>query len=299
MNQNNKELAWNAKSRGGSFGYAFFIFLIKKIGVRAAYIFLASIVVYFIPFAPKATKSIWNYNRKILKNNIIKSVSKLFLHYYRFGQTLIDKIAITTGLSSRYNFKFDNYDHFLQLLDSGQGFAMIGAHVGNWETGSAFFGDYGKRINVVMYDAEYEKIKKLLEKNKIQQPYSIIPINKDALVGILTIKSVIGRGECVCFQGDRYTDTDNVALRCFMGKEASFPTGPFLITAKLKLPAVFYFAMREKNFTYRFIFKIIEPTQNGKFTDAMSGIMDQYIETLENIIKKYPQQWFNFYNFWK
>lgn len=294
-----KELAWNAKSRGGSFGYAFFIFLIKHLGVGAAYIFLASVVIYFIPFAPKATKSIWKYNRKILKYNRIKSIGKLYIHYYRFGQTLIDKIAITAGLSSRYKFKFENYDNFLKLFDSGRGFAMIGAHVGNWETGSAFFGDYGKKINVVMYDAEYEKIKKLLEKNKIQQPYSVIPINKDALTGILTIKNVIDKGECVCFQGDRYTDTDNILKHSFMDAEAAFPAGPFLITAKLKLPVVFYFAMREKNFTYRFIFRIIEPSAQKKTADAMHDILNQYIETLEDIVHKYPQQWFNFYDFWK
>ena len=33
---------------------------------------------------------------------------------------------------------------------------MIGAHVGNWEIGAPFFDEYGKKINIVMFDAEHE-----------------------------------------------------------------------------------------------------------------------------------------------
>ena len=50
---------WDARSRGGAFGHRFFVFLIRKTGIRFAYLFLALVVVYFIPFAPKATRAIW------------------------------------------------------------------------------------------------------------------------------------------------------------------------------------------------------------------------------------------------
>ena len=49
---------WKGKTRGGVSGYLFFIYLIRYCGVKAAYGFLSLIVLYFIPFAPKATKSL-------------------------------------------------------------------------------------------------------------------------------------------------------------------------------------------------------------------------------------------------
>lgn len=45
---------WKGKTRGGVSGYLFFIYLIRYCGVKAAYGFLSLIVLYFIPFAPKA-----------------------------------------------------------------------------------------------------------------------------------------------------------------------------------------------------------------------------------------------------
>ena len=48
---------WKGKTRGGTFGYMFFIYMIRCLGITAAYGFLSLVVLYFIPFAPKATAS--------------------------------------------------------------------------------------------------------------------------------------------------------------------------------------------------------------------------------------------------
>ena len=67
---------WNGKSRGGRFGYQFFVYTIRLLGVRCAYIFLAFIVVYFIPFAPKATRAIWEYNRRQRGLSVLSSIKE-------------------------------------------------------------------------------------------------------------------------------------------------------------------------------------------------------------------------------
>ena len=66
----------------------------------------------------------------------------------------------------KYHFKFNHYQEFLNVLDGDQGVIMIGAHVGNWEIGTPFFNDYSKKMNVVMYDAEHQKIKEILKKER-------------------------------------------------------------------------------------------------------------------------------------
>ena len=56
MGNNGKQ--WSGRSRGGGFGYNFFILLMKVAGIRSAYAFLSLVVVYFIPFAPRATRAV-------------------------------------------------------------------------------------------------------------------------------------------------------------------------------------------------------------------------------------------------
>lgn len=286
---------WNGKSRGGHFGYKFFVYTIRLLGVRCAYCFMAFIVVYFIPFAPKSTKAIWRYNRNRRKLGFWNSVKELYCHYYVFGQTLIDRVAMKGGMAGRFNYKFDNYERFLEILNNGQGVVLIGAHVGCWEAGAGFFGKYGKKINIVMYDAEHRQIKKVLDENSNREDdYRIIAVNRDAIQAMLQMKVALNNGEYVCFNGDRYIDSDRACVSDFLGSPAKFPEGPFKISAKCGVPVVFYYAMREPGFGYRFIFE--EPLFEGK--PSADCIIMQYVKSLECIIERYPRQWFNFYDFW-
>jgi len=288
-------MEWKGKTRGGTFGYSFFIFLIKKTGVIPAYAFLCLIVLYFIPFAPQATRSIWFYARCILNYSRIRSIRLLIRNYYKLGQILIDKIALGNGLKDQYQFQFENYGRFIELLNADKGAVIIGAHVGSWETGAPFFGEYGKKINIVLYDAEHQKIKEILKKNSVTADYKAIPVNDTGLSHIFAIKEALDNKEYVCFQGDRLL-TDERSLKAdFLGKEARFPQGPFLLASKMNVPIVFYFAMREPGRTYRFYFTIAE--KKNKITEQQ--LLLQYIASLETILHRYPEQWFNYYNFWK
>ena len=293
MNNNKQE--WRGKSRGGAFGYNFFIWLIRSLGVSAAYAFLSLIVLYFIPFSPKSTRSIWYYARTILRLGIVSSAMFIIKSYYRFGQVLIDKTAIGIGFKDKYRFWFDNYEEFLNILNSGEGVVIIGAHVGNWESGAPFFEEYGKKINIVLYDAEYEKIKEVVEKNRRNFDYKIISVNTGDISHVLKIREALANGEYVCLQGDRYVNGEKILEHNFMGREAAFPLGPFLLASRLKMPVVFHFAMREPKRGYRFYFYPVDTSIHR----TEGELLNSYLENLEAIVNRYPEQWFNFYKFWK
>lgn len=286
---------WCGKSRGGRFGYRFFIVSIRLLGIRFAYFFLSLIVIYFIPFAPKATWAIWIYNRRRRGLGVMRSVCELYAHYYVFGQTLIDRLAMRSGFADRYHYQFDNYTRFLEVLNSGQGVVMIGAHVGCWEAGAAFFGHYGKKINIVMFDAEHQQIKEVIEADtELASDYKIIAVNQNAIEAMIQIKVALNGGEYICFNGDRFVDVAGTHEVMLLGAPASLPLGPFRIAAKCGVPVVFYYAMRESRRSYRFIFE--EPVSGPVLKEG--ELLEQYAHSLEELLARYPRQWFNFYDFW-
>ncbi|WP_085537185.1 LpxL/LpxP family acyltransferase [Massilibacteroides vaginae] len=299
MNQN-KNSNWKGKTRGGTFGYLFFIFLIKIFGIRAAYAFLTLVIIYFIPFAPKATRSVWSFARKRLGYGKCKSCWFLIRNYYLLGQTLIDKVAVGMGKTKAYQFDFgDNYDQFLQILNQPTGVILMGAHVGNWEIGAPFFDQYGKKMNVVMYDAEYQKIKQVLEQNKKEQNYKIIPVNQDSLAHVFEIKNALDKQEYICFQGDRFVEGSQTLESTFLNEKAAFPSGPYLLASKLRVPVVFFFAVREKGMKYKFRFVPAKDSDVKGKNSSAQYLLEQYTSVLEGLVKQYPEQWFNYYDFWK
>ena len=144
-----------------------------------------------------------------------------------------------------------------------------------------------------MYDAEYQKIKEVLEKNTDKTPYKVIPFSEQDFEHIYRIKDALDAKEYVCFQGDRFISDKKSYTFDFLGRKAKFPVGPFYLADKYNVPIVFYFSMREKGMKYRFIFHVADTASGGGFELAR-----QYVNVLEEVVKKYPEQWFNYYKFW-
>lgn len=287
---------WKGKSRGGVLGYLIFIYLLRTLGVRAAYLLLMFVVIYFIPFSPRSTKALWSFYRERLGIKPLRCLLAIPKHYYRFGQTLIDKVAINNGRESDYKFSFENYSQFEELVKKGEGLILIGAHVGSWEMGSLFFKEYGKKIHVVMYDAEYQKIKEILDRNSRKHEFKVLPVLPDSLESIIRIKSALDNKDIVCFQGDRFMPGQTVLSHQLLGREAKFPAGPFKIAAKMDVNVVFYIAIREPQRGYSFRFMI--PKKAATRMERENSYFNSFCNNLEETVKMYPQQWFNFYDFW-
>ncbi|WP_164970459.1 hypothetical protein [Arcobacter cloacae] len=50
---------------------------------------------------------------------------------------------------------------------------------------------------------------------------------------------------------------------------------------------------------YKIELTIIYLDKTKEQEDAISLALSTYIQKYEEVIKKYPEQWFNFYNFWE
>ncbi len=286
---------WEGKSKGTVLGYKIFIFFIRKLGVRAAYGLLYFVALYYVFFAGKSTRSIFYYFRKRLKYSWTKSVFSIYKSYYVFGKTIIDKAAISSGLQNRFTHECDGVDNIIELLDKKQGGIMISAHVGNFEIAEFFFEEIDTRsqISLVTTDAEHKNIKEYMEKVTMRSNVKFILVKED-MSHIFEINNALSNGELVCFTGDRYMKGQKLLTESLMGKEANFPAGPFLLASRLNVPVLFVYVMKETNKHYHLYARQAEV----KNRDAQ-GLLRKYTESVEWMLKKYPLQWFNYFDFWE
>ncbi|HEY8365813.1 MAG TPA: lipid A biosynthesis acyltransferase [Bacteroidia bacterium] len=297
---------WQGKSRGGVLGYKIFIWLLRSAGLKAAYVLLFFVAFYFIPFAPSATKSSWFYFRKIHRFGIFKSAFAVYKNYFSFGQSILDRIALLGGVKTHLSFEFDGEENLHQLAADKQPALLISAHIGNWEIAGNLFKNIGGQINILMYEAEHENLKKLLdsvqkEKSKTKN-VNVITL-KDDLSHVLELKKVIDNGELIALHGDRVPPQSKFFYFNFMGRQAKFPTGPFYLSGKFKVPVCFVFACKEGMGHYHlFCTKPIyynfygSPTQRE---ESLKQLINDYVIAVEEKVKKYPYQWYNFYKFWE
>jgi predicted LPLAT superfamily acyltransferase len=112
----------------------------------------------------------------------------------------------------------------------------------------------------------------------------------------------IERGEFIAIAGDRIPVSRNpsVAFARFLGAQAPFPAGPYILASLLRCPAYVMFALRggRGSAIYFEIFRdsICLPRQNRR--DSLAALAADYAARLEQFCLSAPLQWFNFYDFW-
>lgn len=294
--------SWKGSTRGGLWGYKFFIFSLRFLGLRFAYFILAFIVIYFVPFAPKATRSIYYYFRNVRKQSAFKSFLNIFRNYYVFGQVILDKTALLANFDSNFTYDFDGEYHLHELAKRKQGALLIGAHAGNWEIAGQLLERIDTKFHVVMFEAEHEKIKKLMDHVLVRKNVDIISIKND-MSHLIKLKEAFDNNDFVAMHGDRFLEGTKSVLSDFYGKEAAFPTGPFYIGTKFQVPILFVSAMKESRNHYYFHTtepKIYPHTRNPhKRDEQIQIIIRDYIQEISRMLDLYPLQWFNYYEFWE
>ena len=283
---------WSGKTKGSLLGHKIFVFILKRFHLHAAFFVLRFVVLYYALFSPASTKSTYRFFRKVFKYSRLKSGLKVFTNYYIFGQTLIDKVTLMAGISKQYSFDFDGEEHLRAMVENNTGGMLISAHIGNWEIAGHMLQRINAKINVVMYEAEHEGLKKYMSSVTGKKNIHVIIIKSD-MSHIFEISKALANKEIICIHGDRFVEGAKVIPTAFFGEKAFFPSGPFYMASKFDVPYAFVFCMKESSTHYH-----LYSTPAKKSTDGVEKMLAEYATILEEMIRKHPEQWFNYYDFW-
>ncbi|WP_454975941.1 LpxL/LpxP family acyltransferase [Capnocytophaga bilenii] len=296
MHNSNTTTKWQGKSKGTVLGYRIFVFLMRHLGIYAAYSLLIFVAFYYFLTEWQSNRFMFYYFRHRLGYSLAKTIGSLYLSYFTFGQIIIDKIAILAGLEHKFTFDFDGQELLFKLLEEQQGGVLISAHIGNFEIAEPFFRkiDLKLQISTITTDMERSVIKEYLEGITERKSLNQYIYVKPDMSHIFEINDVIAHKNIVCFTGDRYFEGGRSLKGHLLGAEATFPAGPFVIASRLKVPVVFVYVMKEKGLHYHLYARIAEV----KKADAES-LLGAYTDSMEQMLRKYPLQWFNYFNFWE
>ena len=290
---------WKGQTRGGVAGHRFFIFILKNLGIRFTYFFLHFVVTYFVLFSARSRKPIFYYFNTILGYGKFKSFRYVYKNNYKLGQVLVDKVAMLAGYFDKFTFDFEGEENIRKMAASGGGL-LIGAHVGNWEIAGQLLERIDTKVNILMLEAEHERIKKLLDNVMTHRTMHIIPI-KDDLSHLILMKKALQNNEIITMHADRFLEGAKTITKTFLGRPAKFPEGPFYLAVKYNKPVIFVSAEKETSTHYHLsATKAFYPDpENNTQEETIDRLLDLYIENLEKIIAAYPEQWFNYYYFWE
>lgn len=291
---------WSGKTKGNLSGYKIFVFVIKHIGVRPAYFLLRFVAFYFLLFSRQ--KSLKYYFTQIHKQKKSKALLSMYKNYFMLGQVLIDKIAFMSEGKNTFDFVYEGEENLHKIVQNKTGGVLIGAHMGNWEIAGQLFSRINQKVNIVMLEAEHATIKKYLDGVLKEKQLNIIAIKND-FSHLVKIQKAFDNKELIAIHSDRFLPNSTTVVVDLMGKKAQLPTGPIYLAAKNKIPVSFVYTMKESAKKYHFyatpakMFKYPANLKTRK--QDLQKMVQEYADSLTEMIKKYPYQWFNYHPFWE
>lgn len=291
---------WTGQSKGSLLGYKIFFFVLKSFGITTAYFVLRFVAAYFFLFSFDSTRAIYKFLRYRIGFGIIRSVFGVYQNYYVFGKSLLDRFAVMAGLTNKFTYTFEGEEHLQKMVALGRGGILVSAHIGNWEVAGHLLSRIKSKVNIVMLDSEHQKIKKYFDSVKGSTALNIIPIKTD-ISHIYAISEALERKELICIHGDRFMKGNKTTEVDFMGAKAAFPIGPMSLCYTLKVPFTYVFAMKESDTHYHFFATDLYEfnlASDKKSHEQIKTEVQTYASNMEKMVRKYPFQWFNFYDFW-
>ena len=288
---------WQGRSKGNKAGYQIFVWILKNFGVLPAYFLLRFVVIYFFLFSYKSSRQIYYLYHDKLGYGRLASIFKLYRNYFLLGQSIIDKVVVMSGIKNKFTYHFDGEENLREIASLQRGGMLISAHIGSWDIAGHFLKRLETRIHIVMFDGEQEQIKEYLDTVTGKKAVNIIFIKND-LSHIYEISEAFKNNELVCMHADRFLEGNKTLTTDFLGTPARFPMGPFVLASTFRVPVSYVFAVKESNLHYHLFASKIKNYDQLDKNLVMPEMLLEFKKEMELKVKQYPEQWFNYYNFW-
>lgn len=246
-------------------------------------------VPFYMLFARRGYLASYRFYRERFGMNPLKAFCYVYFNHFRFGQIIVDRFAMYAG--HRFRFEVEGQEMFDRLESGEGGFIQISSHVGNYELAGYSLGPKHKTFNALVFAGETETVMASRARLFAGHGIQMIPVSED-MSHIFRLNEALRTGNIVSMPGDRIFGSPRSITCDFLSGKAKFPLGPFAMAAQREVPLLAVFVMKTGVKSYKIYVRRLEG-------ENRTALCQCFATELETIIRKYPTQWFNFYNFWK
>ncbi|MCH1931069.1 glycosyltransferase family 2 protein [Shewanella sp. A25] len=225
-------------------------------------------------------------------------------HFIAFGNAALDRIDAWCDRIQLSQVDFPDRQLLAEQLNSGKGAVLLVSHLGNLELCRAISIHQRKvKVNVMVLTSHAENFNKVLKQLNPDSTLNLIQVTELNPATSMLLQQKIEDGELVVIAGDRTSShsAGRVIYAPFMGQDAAFPQGPFILAGLLDCPVYLMFCLREQG-RYRVHLEHFAQTLKGPRAgrmDRLQKAVERYSERLEYFARREPLQWFNFFDFWR
>ncbi len=208
--------------------------------------------------------------------------------YNHYGKVILDTLRVET-LDLERIVTVEGEDS-LAAPDSNQGMILLTGHFGNWEIFPAWFSSKGYSFTPVIRRQQNKGANRFFVewRSKMALPPLYAGVSSHTMMKVVTKGGILG------LAADQDARKSGVFVD-FLGRPASAFRGPAVFHLKTGAPLITAFCRMDRQSHYHITFEQILATSH----DTVETITQKIASKLEEMIRKYPEQYFWFHRRWK
>ena len=287
---------WSGKTDGQPWMQRSLIAMFRVLPLWLLYGVMALVVPFYMLFNRKGYQAMYRFFRERMGYSPLKSFCKVYANHFRFGQIILDRFGVYAG--KKYQFFTEGQELMDELETHPEGFLLLSSHVGNYEIAGYSLKPKSKKFNALVFAGETATVMENRERLLSQNNMNMIAVKED-LSHLFAINVALDNGEMVSMPADRIFGSQKSAECLFFGEKAHFPLGAFATAVQKEVPVLAVFVMKEGMKKYHAYVREIQCNKQANKREQMSQLAQHFATQLEDIVRHYPAQWFNYYDFWK
>ena len=288
------------RERGALVGMRLMFWMATVLGRAAARQFVSLIAVWYFVFDRRARSASREFLSRI--HGRPARASEVFGHILRFARVTMDRVFLLLDGHNSFQVKRTGHDYLAALARERRGAILLGAHLGSFEALRAGAQNTSLPLNIVGHFENARMINAFLSELNKDAAARVVHVGQDPVGFAMKVSERIEQGELVAILADRVGLNDKQIEVPFLGDIARFPTGPFLLASLLKCPVYLVFGLyfepnRYELFCEPFAERIELPRPQRQA--ALQAVVQRYAARVEHYARLAPDNWFNFFDFWK
>lgn len=286
---------WAGTTMGNEWMHETLIKILRHVDVRIIYIFTFLFVIPVCIVMLPSKKTAYRYFRQRQGFGRFHSAWATYKNHCLFATNVIDKFAMYAG--KKFDVKMEGFEQFKELDSREEGFVQLSSHIGNFEIAGYSLSTERKTMHALVFGGEKASVMRERDKKLETHRISLIPTRED-MSHIFEMNNALSNGDIVSMPGDRIVGSTKTVDVNLLGAKAKLPIGPFLTPTMRGLDAIAINVMKTSAKSYTIYFNKLEYDHTANRNEKIRQLAEKYTLELEKMLKQYPEQWYNFYEFW-
>jgi KDO2-lipid IV(A) lauroyltransferase len=218
--------------------------------------------------------------------------------YKNFALTLVEILYLPFMSQDQLEkvVEYKNISLINQRYDEKKGVILLSAHFGNWEYCAISVGvQLQKKLSVLVKPQRNPYVNNWMNRARTKWTNDIVPLG----VSIRNVYSVLANKGIVAMVADQRGPEESIKLD-FFGRKTSVYTGPAILSLKMNIPIIYGITIRQPDLNYiAYIEEVSREDLPNEYDEQVKVLSERMLKYLEDIIRKYPEQWLWMHKRWK